>query len=383
MMNRYCFLIVLFVCATFSFAQKRKVAKARVAKPRTVAVTENPGIKIYKSMIPATAKIMFIDSVVVDKNDFLSSIPISKESGTLQTYHQFFNKRISVPSTVYTNEFGTRCYFADGDTTGTHLYSMDKVGNKWGTPTLLTELDNECKNENYPFLMTDGITLFFSAEGESSMGGRDIFMTLFDSDKGHFYNPDNYGLPFNSTANDYLLAIDEPDSLGWLVTDRRQPEGKVCVYTFVPTSSRQSFEQDNMTEEEIEKYSRILSIKDTWKFGNRAAAMVRLANLKERNKGKKTADTFDFIINDRVIYHHLSEFRSSTAKQLFQDLQKMEKDLALRSQRLDQQRLDFHQGNHQLRNSILKEEKDLEQLHIAIHNQEKQIRNTENLLITK
>ena len=111
--------------------------------------------------------------------------------------------------------------------------------------------------------------------------------------------------------------------------------------------------------------------------------MVRLANLKERNKGKKTADTFDFIINDRVIYHHLSEFRSSTAKQLFQDLQKMEKDLALRSQRLDQQRLDFHQGNHQLRNSILKEEKDLEQLRIAIHNQEKQIRNTENLLITK
>ncbi|MFR5270404.1 MAG: hypothetical protein ACLTGI_07025 [Hoylesella buccalis] len=51
-------------------------------------------------------------------------------------------------------------------------------------------------------------------------------MTLFNSEDGTFYKPENYGLPFNSTANDYVLAIDDMYALGWLVSDRYQPEGK-------------------------------------------------------------------------------------------------------------------------------------------------------------
>ena len=47
-----------------------------------------------------------------------------------------------------------------------------------------------------------------------------------------FYIPDNYGLPYNSTANDYFLAIDERNNLGWLVSDRYQPEDKVCILYF-------------------------------------------------------------------------------------------------------------------------------------------------------
>ena len=86
--------------------------------------------------------------------------------------------------------------------------------------------------------MADGVTLYFAAQGVNSMGGYDIFMSTFDLDKGVFYSPENIGLPFNSTANDYLLAIDDINHLGWLVTDRRQPEDKVCIYTFVPTASR-------------------------------------------------------------------------------------------------------------------------------------------------
>lgn len=48
-------------------------------------------------------------------------------------------------------------------------------------------------------------------------------------------------MPFNSTANEYLLAIDDYDTLGWLVTDRNQPADSVCIYTFEPTSIRKDF----------------------------------------------------------------------------------------------------------------------------------------------
>ena len=62
--------------------------------------------------------------------------------------------------------------------------------------------------------------------------GFDIYTTRLDVDNGGFYIPDNYGLPYNSTANDYFLAIDERNNLGWLVSDRYQPEDKVCIYIF-------------------------------------------------------------------------------------------------------------------------------------------------------
>ena len=289
-------------------AQKKKV-KAKRATPTAVEV--NPGLKLYKSMIPSTAKLMFVDSVVVDKVNFLSHIPLNSEAGKI-------SMRDSIHS-QYLNEFGDRWIFAHGNTTSSALYSADKVGGKWSSPTPIFQKIEGINQANYPFLMADGVTIYFGAKGENSMGGYDIFMSTFDLDNGVYYTPENIGLPYNSTANDYLLAIDDVDHLGWLVTDRRQPEGKVCIYTFVPTDSRQGFEDTSLTNEEIESYSRILCIADTWKFGNRKAALKKLADLKKRNAAKKnnTKSNDQFVVNDNLIYTSADNFKSPKAKELY------------------------------------------------------------------
>lgn len=91
------------------------------------------------------------------------------------------------------------------------------------------------KSVNYPFMMPDGTTFYFAATGEESIGGYDIFVTRFDSESGSFLKAENIGMPFNSTANDYMYAIDEFNDIGWFATDRSQPEGKVCIYIFIPS----------------------------------------------------------------------------------------------------------------------------------------------------
>lgn len=45
-------------------------------------------------------------------------------------------------------------------------------------------------------------------------------------------------MPFNSPANDYMYAIDEFNNIGWFASDRYQPDNKVCIYVFVPNSSK-------------------------------------------------------------------------------------------------------------------------------------------------
>ena len=79
---------------------------------------------------------------------------------------------------------------------------------------------------------------------------------MYDADSARFYKPENIGLPYNSTGNDYYCIINEFDSIGWLVTDRRQPEGKVCIYTFVPSTSRTIYDDVNMDDNKIERSCR-------------------------------------------------------------------------------------------------------------------------------
>lgn len=370
--------IITFVCALAicmpSVAQKK--GKAKVKKKATPVVVEDPGLLLYKSMIPSTAKILFIDSVVVDKKNFLSQIPLNPESGRIGMR--------DIEYSQYENEFGDRAFFAAGDTATSALYACDKVGGEWSAPTRLFDTIEGIDKVNFPFLMSDGITMYFGAKGEGTMGGYDIYMTTFDYDSGKFYTPENMGLPYNSTANDYLLAIDDVDKLGWLVTDRRQPEDKVCIYTFIPSDTRQGFDDTDLDNSEIEKYSRILSIADTWKFGNKKSGMARLEELKSRLKTNavKAAETESFAINDNVVYHSSGNFKSEQARELYNGLKIKRKEFEDMMSRLSTMRRLYHDSTVSMRkgleNELLTLEKQVEDLNADIRATEKDIRNLEN-----
>ena len=370
-MNLKILTIVIALSTTMS-ATAQKKGKVKTKRP-TTTVVESPGLKLYKSMIPSTAKLMFVDSLVVDKKDFLTQIPLISEAGKLSMRDSLHSQ--------YLNEFGDRWIFAHGDSTSSALYSADKLADRWSSPTPLFKKSEGIERANYPYLMADGVTLYFAAQGENSMGGYDIFMSTFDLDKGVFYSPENIGLPFNSTANDYLLAIDDIDNLGWLVTDRRQPEGKVCIYTFVPTASRIGFEDTDLSTVEIERYSRILSIADTWKFGNRKAAMTKLSDIKKRIVAKtiKTQSNNKFVVNDNIIYTSANDFKSPTAKKMYREWLDKKRTLKTVTSKLDEARKTYRDSSNPSADAykINTLENKQESLFNEIKQLEKNIRSTE------
>lgn len=354
-----------------------KTQRANASEP--TKQTSGINVKMFESMVPSTAKLMFIDSVVVDKKDFLQKIPLNKESGRITYFNSFFNANKEVNTTVYINEFNNRSYYAEGDSTQSCIYTIDKLGNKWSIPVKISEITTDYQNPDYPFLCSDGVTLFFGAKGPKSMGGYDIFMTRYNGDDGTWYEPENYGLPYNSTANDYLLAIDDYDQLGWLVTDRRQEEGKVCIYTFVPTSPRQNFESDDLTNKQLNSFARILKIEDTWQFGNREAALKRVEDLKKRNtQDKKATSNINFVINDNVTYHSISEFKSPAAREKYKQLVALQDKYNQNIATLQQLRDDYAKNRTKdLAKDILFYEKEVEQQAARIKDLKKIIREQE------
>ena len=116
--------------------------------------------------------VQIIDSMVVNKNDFLSVYVLSEESGSLQPFQQFFNSRKPVYSSVYMNQKGDKIYYALPADSGQYaLYNQSRLMDDWGDEEQTLIGTDETADENFPFMLSDGVTLYFSSTGNGSIGG--------------------------------------------------------------------------------------------------------------------------------------------------------------------------------------------------------------------
>ena len=365
-------------------AQKKK--KRPVKKPILEIVEEPQEDPRITNMREMTQQIVIIDSIVTDKDRFLSQYRLSSETGTLTTTGQFFGKSLS--GHAFLNEMGNKVYYSRTDGSGFHrLYTSDKLGTAWGEGTPLKGISEGITDADYPFMMNDGITFYFAAQGEESIGGYDIFFTRYDSRSGSFLKPENIGMPFNSEANDYMYAADEESGIGYFVSDRRQPEGKVCVYIFILPETRRSYDPSKYTEQQIRNFADIVRIADTWGNGyERRAALDRLKAIGTTDAHPATENTTatntTIVINDRLTYTSVKDFRSPTAANIYRELLKARERQATIEADLQKTRDRYaradEDGRRLLREVILHNEEQALLLRDTIHALEKQIRNEEN-----
>ncbi len=275
-----------------------------------------------QDMLRGTEKVVFVDSFTVDRSHVLEALKFSPQVGSLVSMESAKASFSQLPTefgqTAFINELADRIYFAATDTAGTAkgLWSAYRNGKKWGTPSPLSGLDDAEADRDYPFVMPDGLTLYFAAQGDESLGGYDIFVTRYNTDTRQFLKAENMGMPFNSPANDYLMGIDEQNGLGWFVTDRNQPADKVCVYVFIPSTTRDVYELTSSNEEEVKRAARIASIADTQTDN----AAVKEALKKLQSVKAATASTGSkahrYVINDHTVYTSLSQFKSEAARRI-------------------------------------------------------------------
>lgn len=378
-------IIALTLLAPISMQAQKK--KPVVKKAPVVVVEEPQEDPRITEMREATQQIIFIDSVVVAKDDFLSIIQLNPESGKLDAYDQFFRSEGHPESYVYINEMGNKCYFSDENANSQmQLYTLDKLGEEWSDPLALKGIYNGISEANYPFMMTDGTTFYFAAKGKESIGGYDIFVTRADSENGQFLKPENIGMPFNSEANDYMYVIDELSNIGYFVTDRRQPEGKVCVYMFIPPTSRHIYNSDAYSDAQLRGFADISRIANTWGKGTeRKQALERLKAINKANPTQQSKSAINFIVNDRITYTDISQFQAPDSPDLYRELQSTKKQLKETEQLLEKSRNFYAKAKPEdkrvLRTEILDAERQFVRLTNDVKTLEKRIRQSENNII--
>lgn len=364
-------------------------AQKKRKQPIDDALTLLEKSKVNARMIKGVENVCVIDSFIVNKTDFLKAYKLSEESGKIYTYNAFFNTQEDHEGTVYETELGNKVYYSDtGSDRSLSIFSMNKMLNEWSKGVELQGNINVDGDANYPFVLTDGITIYYASDNEHSMGGYDIFVTRYNSGTDSYLTPENVGMPFNSPYNDYMYVIDEYNNLGWFATDRYQTGDQVCIYVFVPNASRQAYNYEAMNPQKIRSLAKLESIEDTW----RDEAVVeqakkRLDAIMNQQVKERRVVEFAFVINDQDTYYQLSDFRSARAKDLFTQFRQMEKDCKTQNDKLTIQREAYSNadkaGKERMTPAILDLEKRIREMEAQLDTLCINIRNEENKNIKK
>ena len=331
-------------------------------------------------MVMNCEKVCIIDSVVVEKEQFLSVYNIGGDAGTIATQASFFDDS-SLEGHIYCSERGIDICFSELVDDGLmKLYRNTRVGEDWGRAKKLEGFDTK-GNDDYPFMLSDGVTLYFASDGEGSIGGYDLFMTRLDTESGRFLRPDNLGMPFNSSANDYMLAINEVANIGWFASDRNQPDSLVCVYMFVPNAEKVKYDE-SLGFATLLSRAQITSIADTQDDEEQVRkAMQQYAILLYNNANSGDKNDFLFVIDDSRDCCRLSDFTSEVARELFVEWCRrkvvQDNNLAL----LERKRGEYAQASvaekREMRDEILLLERDVEEEDDALAVMEREIRRLE------
>lgn len=349
--------------AEVQLADYRKLLKK--AKKGTVDLSEGFDEKLDKinTMLDRVEKIVVVDSICVEETEFFKFYDMAKETGSLSSPSVLGDK---VPYSLQTVVFETgdkreRIWAIENDDLSLSLVSAGPTyGGNWSDPVVLGNELGEGGDANYPFLMADGVTMYFANDGENSIGGYDIFLTRRDGDR--FLEPTNVGFPYNSPADDYLLVIDEIRNLGWWATKRNAPADSIVIYTFIPSDTRENYSYDDPSRM---SYARIDNYRDTWNGKD----YTQKKTDKALNRGGSEPVDFVFSFQGKT-YNTLEQFKNSKARQRIQQYFKELQTLEQQKEKLESLRVNYKQTHSKaiarqildLEQDILRKEQSLKKL---------------------
>lgn len=319
--------------------------------------------ELGQTMLARVEKIAVIDSIVVDSVDFFNHYKLSAPSGFISTADALPDRSDAAPGMpVYITEGGEAMLWTEIAANGRMqmVESSLLADGKWETPKTLKGNFAENGEAAYPFLMSDGATLYYAASGDNSLGGLDIFITVNDGET--YLQPQNVGMPYNSPFNDFLMAVDELTGVGWWATDRNHIPGKLTIYVFVPQDVRVNYPFDTPGLPDLAFIKSVKATQDPdVDYSGKLEAIARIGT-----EQKATAAEFRFPLPDGRVLTAFDDLHTSEAVAAMEALLDKETELAELQMELADMRRRYAAGETALSTEILRDETRMEELRTII-----------------
>ena len=136
-------------------------------------------------------------------------------------------------SACFSNDTSEIFFSSDrpGGLGGKDLYRIRKLPNgKWSAPFNLGPNINTPYDEDAPFLHPDGVTLYFSSKGHTSMGEYDVFKSVYNNETNDFGISENLGYPINDVKDDIFFVLSVDGQRGYYSSGKQESKGEVDIY---------------------------------------------------------------------------------------------------------------------------------------------------------
>ena len=181
--------------------------------------------------------------IYIDHIDIFGDLFLSKKKGgayqKMAPLAVHINKKIENSGSVC--DEGNTIFFArkekDSENSDIYMSRMLPSG-QWGEPQKLNDKVNTIYNEDFPYLSTDGKTLYFSSEGHEGMGGYDLFKSEWNQETNSWTKAVNLGYPINTTDDDRNISISADQKVGYISANRPDGYGDLDIYRILFNSNK-------------------------------------------------------------------------------------------------------------------------------------------------
>ncbi len=144
------------------------------------------------------------------------------------------DKKKKEESVLVTNPEASDLYissYGDNDKNGKEIFRIKKNPNgEFSKPQNLGTVINTSYDEDYPYYNEKKKTLYFCSKGHNSIGGYDVFKSVYNEESQEWSNPVNMDFPISSPDDDLLYIPDTSNEVAYFSSRRGSIDGNIGVY---------------------------------------------------------------------------------------------------------------------------------------------------------
>lgn len=224
--------------AAISFYEDYKSKAGRKAKPsfevdRKIEMCRN-GMKMMKSV----KDLFVLEKNEVSRDEFFRSYSLHGYGGKMIRKPEDFltkedQKKTSNDFIFFNSKANDIFYsaYSKQNKDQKDIYKRTKLPEGgWSEPERLPNTINTPYDDDYVVMMPDGKTIYFSSKGHNTIGGFDIFKSVYNDQSKTWSIPENVNFPFNTPVDDILFVSDTSEATAWFASVRSSVDDKIMVY---------------------------------------------------------------------------------------------------------------------------------------------------------
>lgn len=266
----------------------------------------NNGLDLVKYISPLTV----LDNKSIRKENFEYSYEFDVSGGKVALKPDLFKTKADLKQKekelIFISDSGIIMFSSLGKRNRGHkdiYWTIKGTNGKFSPSEKLSETINSEFDESFPFLKADGKTLYFSSKGHNTMGGFDIFKSVYDSSSGSWSQPQNLDFPTNTPYDDILYVIDAKDSIAFFASMRESEDELVNVYKIEVDHNPQK--QSEVKLKDIQQLAKLLTtplaIRKEAKISKEAETAIATTKVSDyKSTGPKTVFSFEEVYSKHL-----------------------------------------------------------------------------------